>query len=379
MHDRLRPLATPCAVDAALAVALAAAAEAELAVQGGAAARPPAVLLALVMTLPLALRRPAPVAVAVVVAASVPLQRTAGVDMYNYLASVVAGLLAGYSVAAHAPLRRSLPAAFFLYGMVALGALRGASSLAWGLILIGGAALAGGGIRGRRLHAEQLALLAAELEAARDENARAAVTEERARIARELHDVVAHAVSVMVVQAGAAEQVLPAELSPARDALAAVQETGRQALVELRRLLGVLRADGQPATRGPQPGLAALEPLAQSVREAGLDVRVRVEGDTSAVGAGLDLAAYRIVQEALTNTLKHAQASLVEVAVDVDADELRLTVADDGRGSTNGGGRGHGLIGMRERALLYGGELEAGTRNGSGFAVHARLPLCSGR
>jgi signal transduction histidine kinase len=379
MQLRLRSLASPLAFDAALAVALAAAAEAELLSQRGAGQRPLALLLALAMTLPLAARRRFPLAVAAVVAASFPLQWAVGVDMYNYLASVIAGLLAGYSVAAHARPRRSLPAVAFLYAMVALGALRGAAGLAWGLILVGGAALAGWGIRGRRLHAQELAVLAAELEAARDENARAAVTEERARIARELHDVVAHAVSVMVVQAGAADQVLPAELLPAREALLAVQQTGRQALVELRRLLGVLRADGQSATRGPQPGLAALGALAQNVREAGLAVSVGIEGDTTAVGPGLDLAAYRIVQEALTNTLKHARATRVEVTVRVAADALELTVEDDGRGPANGGGRGHGLIGMRERALLYGGELEAGARNGSGFAVRARLPLAAGR
>lgn len=371
----------PSRLDPAVALAVAAAAVAEL-LAGKATGPLPLVLpLGLLMSVPLVLRRRFPVAVAAVVGVSFPLQWAAGVDMYDYLASVVAGLLATYSVAAHATPRRSLPAVVFLYAMVALGALRGAAGLGWGLILVGGAGLAGWGIRGRRLQADRLAVLAAELEAARDENARAAVTEERARIARELHDVVAHAVSVMVVQAGAAEQVLPGELSPAREALLAVQQTGRQALVELRRLLGVLRADDQAPTRGPQPGLGALVSLVENVREAGLDVTLHVDGDVGVVAPGLDLAAYRIMQEALTNTLKHAHATRVEVTVRIDRDALELAVEDDGHSPAgrNGSGSGHGLIGMRERALLYGGELAVGARDGHGFAVRARLPLGAGR
>jgi signal transduction histidine kinase len=334
------------------------------------------VVLAFAMAIPLLWRRRFPLATAFVVLGSLVVQWAIGIDLFNYLATVVAGIVALYSVAAHAPLRRSLPGLAYGYGAVAVSALRGPAGLAWGAILVGGAWGAGCALRDRRGHVAQLAELNRELELARDENARAAVTEERARIARELHDVVAHAVSVMVVQAGAAEQVLDADSSPALEPLLAVQRTGRQALVELRRLLGVLRADDRAAGRGPQPGLAEIEALARTVREAGVDVGVHLDGDHTRIPTGLDLAAYRIVQEALTNTLKHAEASRVDVRVRIAGEMLELAVEDDGRGPADPNGRGgHGLVGMRERALLYGGELRAGARSGRGFAVLARLPL----
>jgi signal transduction histidine kinase len=334
------------------------------------------VALALLLAVPLLVRRRFPLTALVVVCGSMVVQWAIGIDLFNYLATVVAGLVVIYTAAAHLPARRSLPGLAFAYAAVAVSALDGAAGFAWGLILVGGTWLAGYAIRDRRLHASELEELTRALAQARDEHTRSVLADERARIARELHDVVAHAVSVMVVQAGAAEQVLPAELSPAREALLAVQQTGRQALVELRRLLGVLRADDAHATRVPQPGLASLDSLAQQVRDAGLDVEYRVEQAAASVPPGLDLAAYRIVQEALTNTLKHAHASRAEVTVRVGEQRLELEIVDDGRGGgTNGNARGHGLIGMRERAHLYGGELEARPLDGRGFAVRAWLPL----
>jgi signal transduction histidine kinase len=248
------------------------------------------------------------------------------------------------------------------------------SDLFWIALIAGGTCTAGSAVRAWRLQAVELADLAHRLELANDDNARAAVTQERARIARELHDVVAHSVSVMVVQAGAAEQVLPDELAPAREAMLAVQQTGREALVELRRLLGVLR-EGAVPSRGPQPGLAALDTLVEQVRDAGLDVALHVERNGETLAPGLDLAAYRIVQEALTNSLKHADANRADVTVRVTSSALELEIVDDGRGAGEPAERGHGLIGMRERALLYGGELEAGPGTGRGFTVRARLPL----
>jgi signal transduction histidine kinase len=214
-------------------------------------------------------------------------------------------------------------------------------------------------------------------ERARESEARAAAAEERARIAREMHDVVAHSLSVMVVQAEAAEAMLDSAPDRARRPLAAVQETGRGALGELRRMLGVLRevADEGPAL-APQPGLSGLDELVRQVREAGLPVSVRVEGEPRPLPPGIDLSAYRIVQEGLTNALKHAGPASAEVVVRYGPRELELEVRDDGRGRGSGSnGGGHGLLGMRERVALYGGELAAGPRPGGGFALTARLPL----
>jgi signal transduction histidine kinase len=268
-----------------------------------------------------------------------------------------------------------------LYTAIAVSSLRGPSGLLWGGIVITGAALAGFGLRDRRQHVRQLAELAHQLELARDENARTAVAGERARIARELHDVVAHSVSVIVVQAGAAEEVLAAAPARARESLRSVQDTGRQALVELRRLLGVLRTDDSEAALAPQPGLDQVGALAAHVREVGVAVDLRVDGERDGIPAGVDLAAYRIVQEALTNVLKHASASHAAVRVGYRPDVIELEILDDGHGDgANGYGAnstGHGLIGMRERASLYGGVVEARPRPEGGFAVRARLPVRS--
>ena len=374
-----RGLPSPFVRDALLAAFVAVFAEAEVIAGSVPGPRAAEIPLALVLGVPLLARRRYPLATLLVVCSSLVVQWAVGIDLFNYLATVVAGLVVIYSAGAHLAPRRSLPACAYAYAAVAVSALHGAGGLAWGLILVGGAWLGGYAIRDRRLHAAELEQLNRALEQARDEHTRTALAEERTRIARELHDVVAHAVSVMVVQAGAAEQVLPGELSPAREALLAVQQTGRQALVELRRLLGVLRAHDTQASRDPQPGLDDLDALAQQVRDAGLDVAFRVERAANSVPPGLDLAAYRIVQEALTNTLKHAHATRADVVVRIGPQTLELEVVDDGRGAgTNGNGRGHGLVGMRERALLYGGELEARSLDGRGFAVRARLPLQAG-
>ena len=217
---------------------------------------------------------------------------------------------------------------------------------------------------------------AERLERERETEARAAVAEERTRIAREMHDVVAHSLSVMVVQAEAAEEMLGSDPERARRPLGAVQDTGRSALTELRRMLGVLREmDGGPDL-APQPGIAGLASLAEQVREAGLPVTLRVEGDPRPLPPVVDLSAYRIVQEGLTNALKHAGPARAEVIVRYERDELQLEVRDDGRGDhSDANGGGHGLVGMRERAAVCGGQLTAGRRPEGGFGVVARLPL----
>ena len=215
---------------------------------------------------------------------------------------------------------------------------------------------------------------AARAEREREERARTAVTDERARIARELHDVVGHSVSVMTVQASAVRRLLREDQEKEREALEVVEQTGRQALAEMRRLVGVLRRPEEAPALAPQPSLEFLEKLVAHVREAGLPVDLRVEGKPAQLAPGVDLTAYRLIQEGLTNALKHAGASHAEVIVRYGDDDVELLVADDGRGAGDGDGGGHGLVGMRERVTVYGGELDAGPRADGGFELRARLP-----
>jgi signal transduction histidine kinase len=216
-----------------------------------------------------------------------------------------------------------------------------------------------------------------ELSEQRELQAQAAVAVERGRIARELHDVVAHNVSMMVVQAGAAARVLHGEQPDVRNALDVIAATGRETVDEMRTLLGVLRSDDGPASLKPQPGLADLEQLVSGVREAGLPVTLRIEGTPRPLPTALDLSAYRIVQEALTNALRHAGPARADVTVRYEDGLVSLEIADTGRGPGGGHGTGHGLVGMRERAAMFGGELQALPRPEGGFAVRARLPLAT--
>jgi signal transduction histidine kinase len=210
----------------------------------------------------------------------------------------------------------------------------------------------------------------------REGAARDAVAEERARIAREMHDAVAHAMSVMVVQAGAARIVMDRDPEQATAALQRIEDTGRSGLAEMRRLLGILGSD-EEASLAPQPGLERLDDLLETARETGLPVEAMVEGNPRELPPGVDLTAYRVVQEALTNALKHAGQAHARVVLRYDEEALELEIADDGRGPLPDGThlRGRGLIGMRERVALFGGSLETGARPGGGFVVRARIPL----
>lgn len=232
-------------------------------------------------------------------------------------------------------------------------------------------------VRERQLLADALTAKAELLEREHEMREQETLAEERARIARELHDLVAHNVSVMVVQAGVERHSLPEDQAATRETLSSIEQAGRQALVEARRLLGVLRQGGEAEGLEPQPSLSQVEALVKQVERAGLPVTLNVEGEPVALPAGVDLCAYRIVQEALTNALKHAGPAHAEVSLRYGTGGLDIDVSDDGRGSgsTNGSGAGHGLIGMRERVALYGGQLETGPRAGGGFQVHAHLPL----
>jgi signal transduction histidine kinase len=234
----------------------------------------------------------------------------------------------------------------------------------------------GRGLRERQSLVDLLRERTTRLERDRERDLAEAAMEERARIARELHDVIAHAVSVMVVQAGAERRMLDAGQARTADALITIERSGREALGELRRLLGVLRARDRSDKLAPQPGLAELPELVAEARGAGQTVDWHVEGDPVPLPAGLDLTAYRIVQEALTNARKHAPGACTDVRLRWHPTELEIEVVDDGPGrSSQSNGTGHGLIGMRERAALYGGTLMAAPGRGGGFHVRAQLPI----
>jgi signal transduction histidine kinase len=235
--------------------------------------------------------------------------------------------------------------------------------------------VAGYALRERSLQAEAAETRAMAAEREREAAARIAVAEERARIARELHDVVAHAVSVMVLQIGAVRHKLPAALEDDREALGRVEQAGRTALAEMRRLLGAMRREGEDVELAPQPGLDGMESLLEDVRQAGLPVRLHVDGEPFVLPRAVDLSAYRIVQEGLTNALKHARATRADVTLAYGRDELRIEVRDNGRGLSATDGLGHGLIGIGERVKIYGGEMTTGTANGGGFVLSTRLPL----
>jgi signal transduction histidine kinase len=234
---------------------------------------------------------------------------------------------------------------------------------------------AGFALRHRVVQAEAAEVRAAQAEREREAATRIAVAEERTRIARELHDVVAHAVSVMVLQVGAVRHKLTDAFAADRDALRNVELAGRNALAEMRQLLAAMRPDGDGAEFVPQPGLDRLDSLVQEVGRAGLPVELHVDGEPFPLPRGIDLSAFRIVQEGLTNALKHARATNADVTVRYRPDELQLEVRDNGRGSATSDGLGHGLVGVRERVKIYGGEMSAGTATGGGFVLNTRLPI----
>jgi signal transduction histidine kinase len=329
---------------------------------------PLAWVLVLAACAPLAVRRRGPLPVLAVVAAVVVVFAIVG----NGAAADTALALACYTVAAHEPWRRvstfGLPVAIVagLVSQIAAQTHRNWVEVVTGVIVSVGLPILIGRIvfnRRRRLALD------------RDLAAREAVTTERTRIARELHDVVAHSMSVMIVQAGAARTVIQRDPAAAQAAIAHVEETGRAGLAEMRRLIGVLTDAGEAASTAPMPGLAELEPLLDTMRAAGLPVEVVRTGTPRDLPAGADLAAYRVIQESLTNVLKHAGQASARVSMDFAADRLTIEVADDGRGPALEPGIGHGLIGMRERVGVFGGTLTTSERPGGGFVVRAEIPV----
>jgi signal transduction histidine kinase len=250
-----------------------------------------------------------------------------------------------------------------------------ASELVFIPLLFGICWLAGFAVHERAAQAEAAEERATYAELEREAAARIAVAEERARIARELHDIVAHAVSVMVLQVGAVRHKLPDTLAEDSNALKNVEQAGRTALAEMRRLLGAMRQNGEGLELAPQPGLDGLDSLAEEVGRAGLPVQLHVDGERRSLPRAIDLSAYRIVQEGLTNALEHARASHADVTIRYAPDELQIEVHDNGKGGSASDGLGHGLVGIRERVKIYGGEMTAGVPTGGGFVLRARLPL----
>jgi signal transduction histidine kinase len=237
--------------------------------------------------------------------------------------------------------------------------------------------LVGLALQQRGARAEAAELRATRLARDREAATRAAIADERARIARELHDVLGHSVSVMTIQASAVRRVLTPDQTKERDALLAVEQTGREALTEMRRLVGMLRLGEDAPDLEPPPGLGQVSKLVDQARELGLAVDLRVEGQPMSLPPGVDLTAYRLVQEGLTNARKHSNASRTEVRLRYEPDGIEVEVCDNGRGATAVNEGGQGLIGMRERVSIYGGELEAGPRPEGGYRLRARLPVRS--
>jgi signal transduction histidine kinase len=366
--------------DALLALAVALALELHVVIGGEPGAAPASVVGALAITVPLAWRRRAPLALVVAYVLVSSLQGLLGGELFAgdppLLGALAAGVLTFYSLGAHTPDRQATAGLFAGIAGMWTGVLTSGEvdlqSFVFSAGLVGLAPWLGGRAnRARRLRIEAL-------ERERDQRARAAASEERQRIARELHDVVAHGIVLMVLQAQGARRILDHDTDRAREALEAIEETGQTALAEIRRSLGILRDEHARAELAPQRSLDDLGALVDEMREAGLMVDLRVVGKPRELRDGIDRAAYRIVQEALTNTIKHAGLVPAHVTVTYEPDGLVLEVSDEGGGAAAGGaGDGQGLEGMRERVRLHGGELDALPVAGRGFVVRARIPLAA--
>jgi signal transduction histidine kinase len=333
----------------------------------------------LLLGVPLAWRRHSPLAAFAVIMGGVTLQAVATGDSSEGLHNMFCAGVGIYAVAAYSV--RGRAAVGLAIGMVGYAAYAlnnhdiqgGSEANLWAGAFFGVALLTIwlGGVFMRNRRQERLV---ADTTRALQRAAREAVSDERARLARELHDVISHNLSVMVVQAAGARAAGGSNPT----ALENIENSGRQSLVEMRRLLGVLRQDSDNPSLAPQPGIASIEELIAQVRAAGVTVDLSVEGDVGQVLPAVDLSVYRIVQESLTNVIKHAGPASVSVRLQSTRDSITIEVADDGRGSDAAAGLGHGLIGMKERVAMFGGDFLAGPARSGGFRVHARLPLDSG-
>jgi len=339
-------------------------------------------LLPLLMGVPLVLRRRAPLLMYLAIWAGIALLSLLAGNSLRGLAWMFVLFAAAYSLGAHASFRRAAAGLVLTFTVVAVLSHRGELGLAFTqdgggkAVALSSLQLLAFWLAGVFVHARRRAVSLSARSAALQRQAEQAAAAERARIARELHDIVAHHLSVVVLQAAGAR----ASGKPAGAALEKIENSARQALEETSRLLNVLRDPAEETGLAPQPGTGDLDTLAAAVRAAGLPVNLVIDGDLAAIPATVDVSVYRIVQEALTNVLKHAGPARAEVTIGCEQDAVTIEVTDNGTGQPGNGspGGGHGLAGMRERAAAFGGELAAGPRPGGGFAVRARLPLGGG-
>lgn len=375
----LRRAASLPRLDAAMAAVLVVVSQCEVWLNSLIVPKAPNAALELVAAIAVAWRRRAPLTAATVVALSGMAQAATGVPMNQPSIPTVTAVMMAYAVISYLELRRAIVGtAIITLGVSAEVLIAGQSVGALGFVytFVGLAWALGRVVRIRTNQAVHAELEIERLRSEKEQQARQVAAQERARIARELHDVIAHSVSVMVIQAGAAQKTLRHNASDAERALDFVRDTGQQAIGELGRLLGVLRDDSAEIGLAPQPTLAELPTLIAETCRAGLPVSLRTEGTPRPFAAGVELAVYRIVQEALTNTRKHAgPASSASVLLRYGPGEVAVEITDDGAGTSNGYGGGHGLVGMRERVTAYGGTFAAGRSADGGFAVTARIPV----
>ena len=366
-------------IDLAIAAVLTAGSQAEILSAHDVEHKAAAAISCVVISGVLAVRRRLPLLTGALGLTTLVLQQLAIGDVEHTSAVIVVALaVATYSLGAYGPALPSriigaVGAVTFL--AVAIGKGKPAGDLVFVSLVLFGPWVAGLVLHARHARVVTLEQHTVELEQAGEQRAKQAVDDARQRIARELHDVVAHAMSVIVVQAGAERLVLPPEQASTRAVLEAIEHTSRQALGEMRRLLGMMRAGADELALAPQPSLTFLPDLCEQVSRAGLPVELEVVGDPAEVPPGVDVSAYRIVQEALTNALKHAGPASARVTVRHHADEVEVEVTDNGRGAHEPSTGGHGLVGMQERVAVYGGQIRTGNRAAGGYAVHVHLPL----
>jgi signal transduction histidine kinase len=379
-RSRLRPLPAPPIQDVLIALALAAAAELEVWLADIPGPRGVSAAGAILVAAPLAWRRRAPLVAAILVVGLQAVEFHLGVPSKAPALPALMIIVAMYSLGSWGDTRGAwIGGAFALtavWSVVLTQTPVDVTDLPWTAAFTLLPLILGRALRLTKRDAAVASDRAAQAERDRDRATREAIADERARIARELHDVVSHSISVMGVQAGAVRRLLPPGNEELGETLHSVEESGRDALGEMRRLLGIVREGAEPPSLAPQPGIGSLDELAEQTRAAGTDVELRIEGDDRPLPPGLDLTVYRIVQEALTNVRKHAGSADVVVSLTRDRSDLELVITDDGPGADEAADGGHGIIGMRERVGLYGGDLSVGRPvSGVGHEVRAHLPL----
>jgi signal transduction histidine kinase len=363
-------------VDWALAASVLVIAELEIIV-GDIASAPVAMATALAASTSLAFRRAAPVAVMIVCVGAQVVNQWAGVPVSEVVAPVLWIFISLYTVARYCALRRA--AASGLIALVMFGSTLFTDSSDWffGLVVLGGPWLVGRAIRASASQTARLSVRMTDLERRREGEVAAALADERARIARDLHDVIAHSVTVMLVHAGAAQQVMLQDPSRADASLTIVQDSGRQALTEMSTLVGMLHQEGSGDGLSPQPGVDQLDALVAQCSGTGVETTLEVVGDPRHLPPGIQVSLYRIVQESLTNTRKHSSARRACVRLTYLTDRVDVEISDDGSATGDGLGGQRGIIGMRERVAIYGGSLDAGPAPASGYRVHASIPIGS--